>query len=129
MVAASVLVTFFLGYNKCMRTPAGKECGFYYQDFHRGRSEQVCRLVEASPQSAAWQPKDCATCPVPEILQANGNPDLVLEGVLHKGFLGLNRRMEVRAFCSKHMVDVPQPQIGCPQCARERPNLESLFGG
>lgn len=111
-----------------MKTPAGKECRFYYQDFHRGRSEQVCRLVEASPQSATWQPKDCTACPVPDILQANGNPNLVLQGVIHKGFLGLNRRMEVRAFCSKHVIDVPQPHVGCPQCARERPNLESLFG-
>ncbi len=28
-----------------MINPAGQECRFYYQDFHRGRSEQECRLV------------------------------------------------------------------------------------
>lgn len=110
-----------------MRTPAGKECRFYYQDFHRGRAVQECRLVQANPQSADWQPKDCNQCPVPDILQANGNPDLVLQGSIEKGFLGLNRRMEVSAFCSKHMIDVPQPKVGCPQCAKERPGLQDLL--
>lgn len=111
-----------------MRTPAGKECRFYYQDFHRGRNVQECRLVDANPQSADWQVKDCSQCPVPDILQANGNPDLVLEGKIEKGFLGLNRRMEVSAFCSKHMIDVPEPKVGCPICAKERPGLQDLFG-
>lgn len=111
-----------------MRTPAGKECRFYYENFHRGRSDQECRLVENNPASEAWRPEDCGKCPVPEILQANSDPNLVLKGRIRKGFLGFNRRVEVTAFCSKHLVDVAEPRVGCPQCAQERPGLKDLFG-
>jgi hypothetical protein len=110
-----------------MRTPAGKECRFYYQNFHRGRSIQECRLIQRNPRSPAWRPKDCFNCPIPDILRANSSPHLVLEGTVKKGFLGFNRRVEVSAFCSRHLVDVPNPQVGCPQCAMERPGLSQLF--
>jgi hypothetical protein len=53
---------------------------------------------------------------------------LVLEGTVKKGFLGFNRRVEVTAFCSRHLVDVDSPAVGCPQCARERPGFQELFG-
>jgi hypothetical protein len=111
-----------------VKTPAGKECRFYYQNFHRGRSTQECRLIQGNPRSPAWRPHDCFNCPVPEILQANSNPNLVLEGTVKSGFLGFNRRVEVKAFCSRHLIDVPKPQVGCPQCALERPGLRELFG-
>jgi hypothetical protein len=111
-----------------LKTPAGKECRFYYQNFHRGRSDQECRLIQANSRSPEWRPKDCFNCPVPDILRANSSPDLVLEGTVRKGFLGLNRRVEVMAFCSRHLIDVPRPEIGCPRCAAERPGLGSLFG-
>lgn len=111
-----------------MITPAGKECRFYYQNFHRGRSEQECRLIDANPRSADWRPQDCSTCPVPGILLANSSPNLVLEGLVKSGMLGFNRRVEVSAFCSKHLIDVPEPHVGCPKCAREKPGLEALFG-
>jgi hypothetical protein len=110
-----------------MRTPAGKECIFYYQDFHRGASTQECRLVDANPKSEAWKPSDCAACPVPGILLANSNPNLILEASIKKGFLGLNRRIEVHASCSRHLIDVPEPHIGCLQCAREKPGLRELL--
>ena len=83
-----------------MITPAGKECRFYYQDYFRGRSEQECRLIKANPRSPKWRPKDCATCPVPDILIAN---------------------------CSLHLIDVEKPEAGCPKCAAERPGLRELF--
>lgn len=111
-----------------MKTPAGKECRFYYQNFHRGHSDQECRLIQANPRSPEWRPKDCHNCPVPEILLANNSPHLVLEGTIKKGMLGLNRRVEVTAFCSKHLVDVPKPHVGCPACAKEKPGLQELFG-
>ncbi len=111
-----------------MRTPAGKECRFYYQNFHRGRSEQECRLIQNNPRSPAWRPKDCFECPVPDILRANSSPDLVLEGTVKKGLFGVNRHVEVKAFCSRHLVDVEQPEVGCPLCAKERPGLQQLFG-
>lgn len=110
-----------------MITPAGQECRFYYQNFHRGRSIQECRLIQANPRSPEWRPQDCHNCPVPDILQANSSPDLVLEGTVKKGLLGFNRRVEVTAFCSKHLIDVDEPQVGCPECAQERPGLQQLF--
>ena len=112
-----------------MRTPAGKECRFYYENFHRGRSDQECRLIDGNPSSEAWHPNDCQSCPVPAILAANSDPNLVLEGAVKKGFLNMfGRRIELKAFCSKHLVDVPEPKVGCPQCAREKPGLQDLFG-
>ena len=111
-----------------MINPAGVECQFYYEDFFRGQSEQDCRLIRRSPNSESWTPKDCSNCPVPDILLANSSPDLVLEATIKKGFLGLNRKVEVKAFCSKHLIDVPSPHVGCPKCAEERPGLQELFG-
>ncbi len=111
-----------------MKTPAGKECRFYYENFHRGRSDQECRLLQANPNASSWRPKDCHNCPVPDILLANNSPDLVLEATVKNGLLGLGRRVEVRAFCSRHLVDVPDPHVGCRQCAMEKPGLKDLFG-
>ncbi|MDJ0756799.1 MAG: hypothetical protein QNJ45_24905 [Ardenticatenaceae bacterium] len=110
-----------------MVTPAGKECRFYYENFHRGRSDQECRLLDANLNSPRWHPKDCQNCPVPDILAANSDPNLVLEASIKKGFLGMNRRVEVNAFCSKHLISVPEPRIGCPECAKEKPGLKDLF--
>ncbi len=111
-----------------MKTPAGTECRFYYENFHRGRSDQECRLIQANPSSAAWHPRDCQGCPVPGILAANNDPNLVLEGTIRKGFLNLvGRRVEVKAFCSKHLIDVREPRVGCPECAKEKPGLQQLF--
>jgi hypothetical protein len=112
-----------------MKTPDGQECRFYYENFHRGRSDQECRLVIANAQSLAWQPTDCAKCPVPAILQANSDPNLVLEVKISKGMLGFGRKLKLKAFCSKHLVDVPEPRVGCPQCAKEKPGLGDLFEG
>ena len=111
-----------------MITPAGKECRFYYQNFHRGASDQECRLINANISSAEWRPKDCAACPVPDILLANNSPDLVLEARVRGGVLGIGRKVEVKAFCSKHLIDVPEPHIGCPACAREKPGFKEFFG-
>jgi hypothetical protein len=111
-----------------MRTPAGQECRFYYQDFHRGSSTQECRLIDANPNSEAWKPGDCSDCPVPGILLANSSPNLILEAAIKKGFLGFNRRIELQASCSRHLVNVSEPHIGCPKCAREKPGLRELFG-
>jgi len=43
------------------------------------------------------------------------------------GVLGIGRRVAVKAFCSRHLIDVEQPEVGCPQCAAERPGLRELF--
>ena len=87
-----------------------------------------CRLAQANPDSMTWEPRDCSTCPVPAILRANGSPHLELKLTIKHGFLGLGRKLEVSAFCSKHLIDVEEPKVGCPRCNAERPGLAALFG-
>ena len=53
-----------------MRTPAGTECPHYYEDFHRGRSTQECRLIDRNPQSLPWTEAVCEKCSVPAIVRA-----------------------------------------------------------
>ena len=99
-----------------MRTPAGTECPYYYEDFFRGRTTQECRLIERNPRSEPWAPRLCARCPVPSILRANACPHMVLEVQVVRHWLGLVRRVEVYAVCSKHQVEVKDPYIGCGHC-------------
>jgi hypothetical protein len=66
---------------------------------------------------------------VPGYLRANGNPDMVLELTIEKGFLGLGRTVRANASCRIHLVEIPEPPIGCQRCNAERPNLTDLFGG
>ena len=109
-----------------MITPDGRECHFYYENFRRGASQQECRLIDANVNSAAWRPTDCQSCPVPDILRSNSDPNLILEASVKSGFMGFNRQIEIKAFCSKHLIDVPQPKTGCPQCNLEKPGLKEL---
>lgn len=108
-----------------MRTPAGTECDYYYEDFNRGRSIQECRIPK-NENSAHWKPEYCAKCQVPGILRANASPDLILELNIKQTLLGFGRKLEVRAWCRRHEVDIEDPYIGCPICAEERPGL-NLF--
>jgi hypothetical protein len=107
-----------------MRTPAGKECLHYYEDFHRGRTTQECRLVKENPESAPWRPKDCARCPVPEILMANASETMHLRLTIRPVLLGFVRQMKVDAWCDKHDVPIEDPYTGCPICAEENPALQ-----
>ena len=99
-----------------MRTPAGKECRYYYEDFYRGRNVQECRLIARNRESPAWTPGLCQTCPVPDILLANACPNLVLDARVSKRLLGLVQRVEVSGWCSAYFLDVEQPTIGCGHC-------------
>ena len=101
-----------------MRTPAGTMCPHYYEDFHRGRQTQVCRLVERNPLSLPWTPDTCGKCPVPEILRANGSPHLRLDLTIRKRF-GLLRTVDIVARCSRHGVLVMDPYRGCDECVAE----------
>lgn len=107
-----------------MRTPAGKECRYYYEDFNRGRNLQECRLVKANPYSARWHPNDCAKCPIPAILAANASRNLELELTIRSTLLGFRRVFEVTASCAKHRVPIEDPFVGCPQCNAENPGLD-----
>lgn len=101
-----------------MRTPAGTDCRYYYEDFNRGRQTQECRLIKANPRSLPWAPGLCAKCRVPEILRANGSPDLRLELTVRKT-LGLFTRLSVEAYCARHGQAIADPMRGCQACASE----------
>lgn len=110
-----------------MRTPAGKECAHYYEDFHRGRNVQECRLNRLNPASMLWRPVDCSQCPVPDMLNANASPHLELKLTIKPRLLGLGRKVEVSASCLKHRVEIEDAFTGCPQCNAERPGLDLFW--
>ncbi len=95
-----------------MRTPAGKECRHYYQDFHRGRDLQECRLAQEDPDSERWHPSDCEKCPVPDILRANADPDMILKLTITRGFLGFFRRVNVTATDRRDGSIIENPYVG-----------------
>lgn len=99
-----------------MRTPAGTECPHYFEDFHRGRNRQECRLIGRNPRSAPWRPELCRSCSIPRILQANACPNLVLQASVSPGVLGIGRRVEVQAECLLSLGEVAEPEIGCGHC-------------
>ncbi len=99
-----------------MKTPYGKDCKYYYADYYRGKNTQECRLIQANPSSAPWKPALCQSCPVPDILMANGSPNLVLRGRVGSSMLGLMQKVEVTAYCLEHHVEVPNPKKGCDLC-------------
>jgi hypothetical protein len=106
-----------------MRTPDGRECAFYYEDYFRGRSVQECRIPKGE-RSAHWRPQDCAKCPVPEVLRANASPYLRLTLTIKQTLLGFSRKMAVHAWCERHDIPIPDPYTGCPGCNDERPGLK-----
>ena len=98
-----------------MRTPAGKECKYFYGNYYRGRSDEECRLLKASGQQ--WTPDLCKTCPVPAIALANACEFLQLHATVARPLAaGFQRRVQVTAFCDKTHRAVAEPQIGCGEC-------------
>ena len=98
-----------------MRTPAGKECKYFFGDYYRGRDREECRLLRAAGQR--WSRDLCATCPVPGILQANACEFIQLRAsVIRSAGAFFQRRVHVSAYCEKVQRDVAEPHIGCGQC-------------
>ena len=110
-----------------MQTPFGFECTFYYEDYHRGREMQQCRLAQQSGSIGDWSSYLCKGCPIPSIQQANSCESLLLSGEVQRGFLGLARSMHVTANCTKTRVEVEEPEIGCGQCHADNPILAALM--
>ena len=98
-----------------MRTPAGAECRYYYEDFHR-RAVQECRLVARNPASRTWSPDLCGACAVPQILSANACPHLLLKAAVETRFI-IRRQVKVEAYCDYQKEAVAEPRIGCGACA------------
>lgn len=98
-----------------MKVPTtGKECPYFYGDYHRGRNHEECRLLENS--NPLWELKYCETCPVPDIVMANGCPNMILSGEIKAGFLGVGRKVKITAYCTKSLQEVEDPYVGCDQC-------------
>jgi hypothetical protein len=98
-----------------MRTPAGKECKYFYGDYFRGRSTEECRLLQVAQER--WGPDLCRSCPVPEVLRANACQFLQLRGSVTRPVgAAFQRRVRITAFCGKVGRPVAEPEIGCGEC-------------
>ena len=97
-----------------MLTPAGKECEYFYGDYHRGRNEERCRLLEAF--GLEWQPDHCQRCPVPDIRRANACEHQTLQPRLERPLFFMKPQVQIKATCSKCECNVDEPRIGCGQC-------------
>lgn len=95
------------------RTPAGKECKYFYGDYRRGRSHEECRLLEPA---LAWTSKLCFTCPVPGIQNANACEHMRLTPRLERPYLIGKPRVAIDAYCTKCACPVAEPRVGCGQC-------------
>lgn len=99
-----------------MKTPAGKECKYFFGDYHRGRDHEECRLLKGNPDSPSWKPDYCRICPVPEILRQNACPNMTLDASVKKGFLGFGTTIEVHGWCSEYFLEAKDPAVGCGHC-------------
>lgn len=98
-----------------MRTPAGKECTYFYGDYYRGRNHEECRLLQAAGER--WVPNLCETCPVPGIQLANACNFQQLRGSVIRPLSAMfQRRVQVSAFCEKTERHVSEPHVGCGEC-------------
>ena len=98
-----------------MRTPAGKECIYFYGDYYRGRNQEECRLLQAAGER--WAPNLCETCPVPGIQLANACKFQQLRGSVIRPLSAMfQRRVQVSAFCEKTKRHVSEPHVGCGEC-------------
>ncbi|MBN2841133.1 MAG: hypothetical protein JXP37_09300 [Coriobacteriia bacterium] len=105
-----------------MKSPAGVECAFYYEDFARGAARQECRAPRA-PRSAPWKPADCRKCPVPGILAANGSPYLEIRIRIRSGVLGMGSGVDAEAWCALHGPIDGDPRVGCALCNQDADEL------
>ena len=99
-----------------MRTPAGKECRYFYGNYHRGRSQEECRLLSSANPPLTWRSVMCNTCPVPAILLANACESMVLEPRFVRPLKIKKLQVAVRTYCSKTQRAGFDPHIGCGEC-------------
>ncbi len=98
-----------------MKTPAGKECKYFYGNYFRGRKDEECRLLGQAGQR--WTADLCRTCPVPGILLANACEFLQLQATVTRPIEAVfQRRVHINAFCEKTRRNVEEPHIGCGEC-------------
>lgn len=99
-----------------MKTPAGKECRYFFGDYFRGRSREECRLLSQSNPPLSWKRDYCTACPVPEIQLANACSNLVLQPRLERLFPFLKQTIRIDTYCEKSRRSGFDPHIGCGDC-------------
>lgn len=109
-----------------MKTPAGKDCSFFYGDYYRGRNQEECRLLGSASPPLLWKPDLCKTCPVPDIQAANACKYLLLTPSLERPFPFINQRVKVTTACIKTGRQGFDAHIGCGEC---HPLPEIFLGG
>jgi hypothetical protein len=106
-----------------MKTPAGKECRYFYGSYHRGRDIEECRLLSDVSPAIPWKPSYCETCPVPGILLANACQDMVLLPRLSRSLLKMKQQLQVKTYCNKTGKAGFDPHIGCGECHSLPPEI------
>jgi hypothetical protein len=98
--------------------PEPVDCKYFYGDYFRGRNDEECRLLDASPNNKRpWKRKHCDTCPVPELVRTTTSRALALEAAVTRHLL--RERVEVTfAVCTEHMLELDDP-AHCPACEEE----------
>jgi hypothetical protein len=99
-----------------MRTPAGKECSYFYGNYHRGHNQEECRLLQSASPPLNWTADLCSSCPVPEILMANACPNLVLKPRLERLLPFVKSKVKVGVACDKTSRSGFDPHVGCGEC-------------
>lgn len=97
-----------------MKTPYGRDCRFFYGDYYRGRNFEECRGLINPEDKQTWDSMLCEDCPVPDIQLNNNCPNLVLTTYIGK--VWFKKHMKVKASCSKTLLSVKDPNIGCGHC-------------
>jgi hypothetical protein len=110
-----------------MRTPAGKECSYFYGNYFRGRSQEECRLLGSNNPPIIWKRELCNTCPVPGIQLANTCPYMVLKPKLVRKIPFGKQEVRVQTFCRKTERSGFDPHIGCGECHKLPPEFEEGF--
>jgi hypothetical protein len=95
-----------------MRTPAGKECKYFYGNYYRGRNSEECRLL-----GDAWERVLCSRCSIPEILRSNACESMRLSAVIDRPLGALFRKqVKVTTYCEKTGRSGFDPYTGCGEC-------------
>jgi hypothetical protein len=112
-----------------MKTPAGKECRYFFGDYYRGRNHEECRLLSSTSPQLAWKPELCFTCPVPGIQMANACDFMNLKPRLVRQLPLLKKEVRVDTYCSKTNRSGFDPHIGCGECHHLPSMFKDVIGG
>ncbi len=99
-----------------MRTPAGRECVYFYGDYYRGRKKEECRLLQSATPPLAWKPALCRSCPVPDIQLANSCEYMRLTPTLKRSLPFAKNQVAVHTYCTKTQRQGFDAHIGCGEC-------------